>query len=50
MCRQFIREFCEPNIPIYMFDKDGNFMVMKLEQLLPLSFGPEALPPPEQIE
>lgn len=28
-----------------MFDKDGAFVVMKLEQLLPLSFGPEALPP-----
>ena len=33
-----------------MFDKDGNFMVMKLEQLLPLSFGPDALPPPEELE
>lgn len=33
-----------------MFDKDGNFMVMKLEQLLPLSFGPDSLPPAEQLE
>ncbi|KAH8674704.1 cytidine deaminase-like protein, partial [Tricladium varicosporioides] len=45
MCRQFIREFCKLEMPIFMFDKDGAFVVMKLEQLLPLSFGPEALPP-----
>jgi len=46
MCRQFIREFCELDTPILMFDKDGAYVVMKLEQLLPMSFGPEALPPP----
>jgi len=46
MCRQFIREFCELDMPIFMFDKDAAFVVMKLEQLLPLSFGPEALAPP----
>ncbi|TVY81716.1 Cytidine deaminase, partial [Lachnellula suecica] len=49
MCRQFIREFCELDTPIFMFDKDGAFVVMKLEQLLPLSFGPEALPPPDSL-
>ncbi|KAH6670696.1 cytidine deaminase-like protein [Halenospora varia] len=49
MCRQFIREFCELQTPIFMFDKDGAFVVMKLEQLLPLSFGPEALPPPGSL-
>ncbi|PQE12828.1 cytidine deaminase protein [Rutstroemia sp. NJR-2017a BBW] len=49
MCRQFIREFCDLSIPIFMFDKNGDFVVMKLESLLPLSFGPEALPPPEAL-
>jgi cytidine deaminase len=60
-----IREFCELQMPIFMFDKDGAFVVMKLEQacillfkdgytlissqLLPLSFGPEALPPPGSL-
>jgi len=44
MCRQFIREFCELDMPIFMFDKDGAYAVLKLEELLPLSFGPEALP------
>ncbi|KAL3418692.1 Cytidine deaminase [Phlyctema vagabunda] len=49
MCRQFIREFCELDTPIFMFDKDGKYVVLKLEQLLPLSFGPEALPPPGSL-
>nr|POF12883.1 cytidine deaminase [Quercus suber] len=43
MCRQFIREFCELNMPILMYDKAGKVLVMTLEQLLPMSFGPEKL-------
>ncbi|KAI0176235.1 cytidine deaminase-like protein [Hypoxylon sp. FL1284] len=46
MCRQFIREFCDLKAPIIMFDKDENYTAVHLEALLPLSFGPEALPPP----
>ena len=69
-----IREFCELDMPIIMFDKDGNFSILKLEevtspiitsnphplhppsspsemtntpQLLPMSFGPEALGVPD---
>ncbi|KAF3010524.1 hypothetical protein E8E14_010061 [Neopestalotiopsis sp. 37M] len=49
MCRQFIREFCDLKIPIFMFDQNEDFVVLKLEELLPLSFGPEALPPPQSI-
>ncbi|PKS10610.1 hypothetical protein jhhlp_002364 [Lomentospora prolificans] len=49
MCRQFIREFCGFPTPIFMFDKDGNFVVMTMEQLLPVSFGPDALPSPEEL-
>lgn len=49
MCRQFIREFCELDMPIFMFDKNGDFMVARLGELLPLSFGPEALPPREKL-
>ncbi|KAI0528508.1 cytidine deaminase [Xylaria digitata] len=45
MCRQFIREFCDLSAPVLMFDKDGNFIVMRLEELLPVSFGPEFLSP-----
>ncbi|KAI1500067.1 cytidine deaminase-like protein [Biscogniauxia marginata] len=46
MCRQFIREFCDPATPIIMFDKDDQYVVLRLEEMLPMSFGPEALPPP----
>ncbi|KAG6043280.1 hypothetical protein E4U39_004754 [Claviceps sp. Clav50 group G5] len=31
------------SMPIYMFDKDGNHVVKTLEELLPMSFGPEDL-------
>ncbi|KAI4596148.1 hypothetical protein KJ359_005653 [Pestalotiopsis sp. 9143b] len=49
MCRQFIREFCDLKTPIFMFDKNQDFVMLRLEELLPLSFGPEALPPPQSI-
>ncbi|KAI1333414.1 cytidine deaminase-like protein [Xylariaceae sp. FL0255] len=50
MCRQFIREFCELKTPIVMFDKDDNYAIMRLGELLPVSFGPEALPPPRSLK
>lgn len=31
-------------MPILMYDKDGKSTVLTLEQLLPMSFGPESLP------
>ncbi|KAF2094078.1 cytidine deaminase [Rhizodiscina lignyota] len=43
MCRQFMREFCEGGTPIFMHNKDNKFMVKKLEELLPMSFGPQHL-------
>ncbi|KAH8176058.1 cytidine and deoxycytidylate deaminase zinc-binding region domain-containing protein [Sarocladium implicatum] len=46
MCRQFIREFCSLEMPIIMFDSKDQYVVMKLGELLPMSFGPDALPPP----
>ncbi|KAF2481093.1 cytidine deaminase-like protein [Neohortaea acidophila] len=49
MCRQFIREFCEQNMPILLYDKDGRLVVMTLAQLLPLSFGPEALATTDEL-
>ncbi|KAI0482205.1 cytidine deaminase-like protein [Xylariaceae sp. FL0804] len=49
MCRQFIREFCDLDAPVIMFDKDDNYMVLRLDELLPVSFGPEALPPPGSL-
>jgi len=49
MCRQFIREFCELTMPVLMYDKDGKFIAMTVEQLLPMSFGPEQLTSPEDL-
>ncbi|KAM5355747.1 hypothetical protein ACJ41O_002393 [Fusarium nematophilum] len=46
MCRQFIREFFTLDTPIIMFDKNEDFVIVKLRQLLPMSFGPDQLPPP----
>ncbi|KAJ9157967.1 Cytidine deaminase [Pleurostoma richardsiae] len=43
MCRQFIREFCDVKMPVLLFDKNNDFVAVRLEDLLPLSFGPEAL-------
>lgn len=34
------------NMPIMMYDKDGKSTTMTLDQLLPMSFGPEKLLPP----
>lgn len=43
ICRQFIREFA-PKVPIFMFSGKNDDMVCKtLEELLPMSFGPEQL-------
>ncbi|KAH8889557.1 cytidine deaminase [Thozetella sp. PMI_491] len=50
MCRQCIREFCDLKTPVIMFDKDDKFIVMHLEELLPNSFGPEALGVQAQIK
>lgn len=33
MCRQFIREFCGPETPIVMYDREGGFMVKTLEEV-----------------
>lgn len=62
VCRQFIREFCELDMPIYMVwgewreecesddevegSKTKGRIVRTLEELLPLSFGPEELARP----
>ncbi|KAF2281271.1 cytidine deaminase [Westerdykella ornata] len=50
MCRQFLREFLDLDTPIFMFNREGEYEVKTMGQLLPLSFGPEALPPREMLE
>lgn len=36
-------------MPILMYDKDGKSVTMTLEQLLPMSFGPEKLLTTEDV-
>ncbi|KAJ4287347.1 hypothetical protein N0V90_012745 [Kalmusia sp. IMI 367209] len=50
MCRQFLREFLELDTPIFMFNKGGKFIVRTMGELLPLSFGPDVLPPREELK
>lgn len=49
MCRQFLREFLDMDVPIFMFNKEGVYKVRTMEKLLPLSFGPDKLPPREEL-
>ena len=44
VCRQVMREFCDPRqFDVILVRTRDNFKVMKLEELLPESFGPEYL-------
>lgn len=53
ICRQFIREFCNLNTPIFLVHGDWNLetdhdkvKTVTLDELLPYSFGPEDLDKP----
>jgi cytidine deaminase len=50
MCRQFLREFLSLETPIFMFNKEGKYIVRTMGELLPLSFGPDVLPPREHLK
>ncbi|SGZ50236.1 CIC11C00000003566 [Sungouiella intermedia] len=44
ICRQVIREFFDLGAPVYMYSSSGDKCIVRtLEELLPLSFGPENL-------
>lgn len=58
VCRQMIREFCEPDLKIYMYGRKpgvdyskvspeeeakGETVIMTIGELLPMSFGPNDL-------
>ncbi|KAF2088122.1 cytidine deaminase [Saccharata proteae CBS 121410] len=49
MCRQFLREFLQLDTPIFMHTRDGRFQVKTMGELLPDSFGPDVLPPKEEL-
>lgn len=50
MCRQYLREFTELTVPIFMFNKEGVYKVLTMGELLPLSFGPDKLPNRDQLK
>ncbi len=44
VCRQVMREFCDPkNFEIILAKSSSDYKVYTLEELLPMSFGPENL-------
>jgi cytidine deaminase len=49
MCRQYLREFLGLDVPVFMFNKEGKYIVRTMGELLPLSFGPDVLPPREVL-
>jgi cytidine deaminase len=42
-CRQRLREFAGPDTPIHICGPEGLRRTVTLDQLLPLSFGPDNL-------
>ena len=48
MCRQFIREFSSLDLPIFMFDREGNYVTRTLEEVrgwFPARPGPLVMEP-----
>lgn len=43
VCRQVIREFCADDFPIYILAENGQILSHTLSDLLPHSFGKEAM-------
>ena len=43
-CRQRIREFAGPGVPVHIADVNGVRRTFRLDELLPFSFGPDNLP------
>lgn len=42
-CRQRLREFAAPETPVHIADLDGARHTLRLDELLPFSFGPDNL-------
>lgn len=43
LCLQVMKEFCEPDFPVYVGNKQGIEKVYTLKELLPQGFGPRDL-------
>lgn len=38
VCRQVLAEFCKPDMPVICADRDGNYVVRELSELIPMAF------------
>lgn len=38
VCRQALAEFCDPDMPVICADRDGNYEVVELGELIPMAF------------
>lgn len=38
VCRQVLAEFCQPDMPVICADRDGNYEVHELGELIPMAF------------
>lgn len=38
VCRQVLAEFCDIDMPVICSDRDGNYVILELGELLPMSF------------
>lgn len=38
ICRQVLSEFCAPDMPLYLSDKNGNFNTYRFDEILPHAF------------
>lgn len=47
ICRQVLREFAAPGMKVYIARTEEDVVETTLEELLPMSFGPEDLPAPD---
>ena len=38
VCRQALAEFCRPDMPVICADRDGNYVMHELAEMLPMTF------------
>ena len=43
VCRQVLAEFCSPDMPVICADRDGNYVVHELRELIPMAFTSDDL-------
>lgn len=43
VCRQVLAEFCKPDMPVICADRDGNYVVHELRELIPMAFTSDDL-------